>query len=976
MTMFATLRFMIASNAVRGGVLAVKIHPGIGVARVGNSPQTFIGPETVDIPPAPAGGYRDGEGLLRRQAARFRVFDGSTPVAGTTVSWTVTLQGGTQTITGASQIAPIVVGAATVAELQTDPDGNLLVLSCQIDSGGDNGCCDGPVQATVTVGTTTTTAVAAWVSIAPPDFAPGVFAKLPYQYLILDYLVSQGLSSAPPAATPISFRREIYPAIRGRSSLSPAALLALPDVPARTSAVPFYVPGPGEPSTIEGAYLHAVVEHFHSGAFVDDWGTAVPETPSELDRGPLTFVDASCPGWGWELGLLPLTVGANPFAAGETLRFAAGRPAGLTAPSSGWAADLPLCFYEWATVAQPPSAAGYGADWRLRGFMVQGGSGLVYQDWAPVVTLLTPSLDFGLVQRGSAGARSIDLELQNFYAPAPVEFIAPLPDGIEVLTLLTTTGTVPEAAHSTLHLTVLYKASLSAPLGPIPPATIELHVGDKRFFVPIASEIVSAETTQLALVLDCSYSMTEDRGDGPSKFLGLQQAVKVLVDAARAGDGIAIAPFSDDALPTLVAHSFGPDMSDVHRQAVRDFVDALAPLANTSIGDGLESGRTLLTETTDTFEHEALIVVTDGKQTAPLYIEDVSSAIRTDTFAVGIGTAANVDEDSLGALTGGRNGYLMLTGATVTEANRYRLDKYLLQILAGATNESPLLDPTGSVLPGTMSTVQIPVTEMDFRLDVMVVSDDAPELACALMGPDGTVRSFEALAAEPGVQTVRRPRLAMARVPTPLTQRDGRTWAGGTWHLLLAQRSESAHGGAEGLFLSAAGSPGQPARTKPTGRGKPISYAVVVNARSALRLDVYAAPREANSVISLEANVTIAGAPLLSAPSVVAEVTAPTGLRFDVPLVLAEPGRYFAEFRAVRPGEYATRFHAHGLSPRAFPFLREQVRTPAVTLPEVNRRVSCECSSPLPNWLSACGVEVKRLIACLRDGQPRKPRIR
>jgi len=63
-----------------------RIHPAIGVARVGDSPdEYFIGPERPgrQVPPPPGDGhprgqhptgYKDGAGRIRRQAARFRIF--------------------------------------------------------------------------------------------------------------------------------------------------------------------------------------------------------------------------------------------------------------------------------------------------------------------------------------------------------------------------------------------------------------------------------------------------------------------------------------------------------------------------------------------------------------------------------------------------------------------------------------------------------------------------------------------------------------------------------------------------------------------------------------------------------------------------------------------------------------------------------------------------------------------------------------
>ena len=53
----------------------IKIHPAIGIARLGNSPTGFfIGPEKPDVHPRPQGGYKDAQHRIKRQAARFRLF--------------------------------------------------------------------------------------------------------------------------------------------------------------------------------------------------------------------------------------------------------------------------------------------------------------------------------------------------------------------------------------------------------------------------------------------------------------------------------------------------------------------------------------------------------------------------------------------------------------------------------------------------------------------------------------------------------------------------------------------------------------------------------------------------------------------------------------------------------------------------------------------------------------------------------------
>lgn len=56
-------------------IVRAAIYPGIGIARVGNSEsEYFIGPEVDNPPPRPEGFYKDDQGALKRQAARFRIY--------------------------------------------------------------------------------------------------------------------------------------------------------------------------------------------------------------------------------------------------------------------------------------------------------------------------------------------------------------------------------------------------------------------------------------------------------------------------------------------------------------------------------------------------------------------------------------------------------------------------------------------------------------------------------------------------------------------------------------------------------------------------------------------------------------------------------------------------------------------------------------------------------------------------------------
>lgn len=58
-------------------IVYAKIHPSIGIARVGNSMQEdgfYIGPQVVEPAPKPPGFYRDATGALKREVAEFRLY--------------------------------------------------------------------------------------------------------------------------------------------------------------------------------------------------------------------------------------------------------------------------------------------------------------------------------------------------------------------------------------------------------------------------------------------------------------------------------------------------------------------------------------------------------------------------------------------------------------------------------------------------------------------------------------------------------------------------------------------------------------------------------------------------------------------------------------------------------------------------------------------------------------------------------------
>ena len=252
-------------------IKTVKIHPAIGIARLGNSPSGFfVGPELPGDSRPPKGGYKDAQGWVKRQAARFRVFgydasgklvkeitardaaitwtvhlankkaawnrfDGpkrNTPLrnAGVTDRTSLIIDPGPRSLTGPDQAATFDSGTflgaiVPLGGVRTEPTGRLLVLGGFGDSrspknkpivhwanndGWHDDMSDGPVTATVTLRKTgdTLNAAGAWVICPPPDFAPPL-ASVTTLYDALIQTAVDRLGFKLPIKP--SFTRDIYP---------------------------------------------------------------------------------------------------------------------------------------------------------------------------------------------------------------------------------------------------------------------------------------------------------------------------------------------------------------------------------------------------------------------------------------------------------------------------------------------------------------------------------------------------------------------------------------------------------------------------------------------------------------------------------------------------------------------------------------------------------------------------------------------
>jgi hypothetical protein len=263
-----------------------RIHPAIGIARVGDSPsEYFVGPEAPGVPPSlnrpdappdPSAGYKDDQGRIKRQGARFRIYEHTFDDAGALIrvreistadaqiEWEVHLanrkaaapkfqapgrrnegedeskliiDAGPQKISGAGQDMKRLQGGfldvdVPLGDLLTDSAGRLVVLggfgksqspsdSPLVHFANNDGWCDdvsdGPVRATIQLndGTETFEAEPAWVIVAPPDFAPPIENMVTLYDIVYNIATKlHPLLAAQENARTISFARDIYPLLR------------------------------------------------------------------------------------------------------------------------------------------------------------------------------------------------------------------------------------------------------------------------------------------------------------------------------------------------------------------------------------------------------------------------------------------------------------------------------------------------------------------------------------------------------------------------------------------------------------------------------------------------------------------------------------------------------------------------------------------------------------------------------------------
>ncbi len=1013
-------------------ITSVKVHPAIGVARLGNSPSDFfIGPEQPWSAPDPPDGFKDAQCRVKRQAARFRVFayhdDGSVSeltAAEATIEWTVelankkvaarfpgqgsaaelTIAPGPRTLNGPDQHAAFDTGAiklpgaaavgVPLGEVRTDTEGRLLVLGgfgtsaspagVQItdwlaNEGWYDDISDGSVAAHVKLNVSGDQydALGAWVLVTPPKFAPELEMPTTLYDRLFDLAAAQGWVSAP--ATP-SYTNDIYPILQRARNIGAVAQAGLnhawPDpiydqmFDASTTlrehifdklTNPANPASPDMPALSEGggeAWSHLtptqykVMERWKENNFARDWAglpTPAPITAGGLDEAALRACVGAAFYPGIEAGGDPTRPIIDP-----SLYLGASDPLRLdpTKVSPGdisrwmalpWQTDFNACGATWWPVPRPDWVTPQGTStqvawdrnigspqamiqhWSTLGFVLDQGGSFVEVESCPVgsILLTTPHLDFQNIPQGAMGAAhktalAIVFEVLTPGASVTLEVppgAGPSNPRLTLAAPAVTVGPTAGSAIATARLWLIYQTGavgehISDQLTVTNPASGE------TWAVTVSAGTVARKVAAAALVLDRSGSMAEDAGDGQSKHDSLVQAASIFVDVMLEGDGIGLIAFNEAAatLQGITALGDPADPFDPQRTNTKNAIagSGLTPGGGTSIGAGIEMGAGILGSAGANFDTTSLVVLTDGMENAPPSIAEAANDINGQTYAVGLGTPQNISTTALQTISGNNGGYLLITGA-ISGDNRFLLQKYFLQILAGVSNAEIVLDPDGILVAGAEQQIPFQLTEADTGVDVILLTP-APELVeLQLQGPSGNIITPAVAGSDPSVAHVESAGVKYYRISLPVEFSPTRFDQAGTWRALLryARRVEA---------------------TAEQGAVRGLPYSVVVHAYSdlSLRARLEQWQFDPGSTVGLHATLSESDIPLAHGAHVRAEILRPDGTAATVALAEDEPGHFAGSFTTTLPGVYRFRVRASGRSSAGYHFQREQTLTAGV----------------------------------------------
>jgi len=454
------------------------------------------------------------------------------------------------------------------------------------------------------------------------------------------------------------------------------------------------------------------------------------------------------------------------------------------------------------------------------------------------------------------------------------------------------------------------------------------------FAVTISANTIARPTCAMMLVLDQSGSMKWDSGVGSmTREEVLKYSAGIFVNYVRENNGLGMVTFDQNAHNLLnpVAGPFGtPDdpFDPARASAISAFGSYAAnPSGSTAIGDGIERGHDNMVGVTG-YNKKAIIVFTDGHETDSKYISDVESLIDEQVFAVGLGTASQLNPAALDNICNNTGGYLMLTDS-LDDDDTFKIAKYFLQIQAGVNNEQVVVDPTGFVYPGQKVRIPFKVNEADISIDTILMTTMNGVLDFAVETPTGDIINRSNLSTFPTVMRADGQMISYYRLTMPVTNGAGKNAQPGEWNIILSVNNNYWK---KYLNTLKPRDDKQHVKMYEAALAHGVKYTALVHAYSNLRMKCTKSQTgyEPGATINLRAFITEYGVPLGKPASVQAELKDPHGIISIVVLHKVSNGVYEANLVASHVGIYTFRVKANGKTSRNLSYTREQVLTAAV----------------------------------------------
>jgi len=458
-------------------------------------------------------------------------------------------------------------------------------------------------------------------------------------------------------------------------------------------------------------------------------------------------------------------------------------------------------------------------------------------------------------------------------------------------------------------------------------AVVRLVETGQTWTIPITANVIAKPTVATMLVLDQSGSMDDPSGvsGSPRRVDVLRFAAPSFVNLLHQGDGVGVVAFDHNAYDRATLATVGPLIGNLDPARNSALVAIAAHSTNsngsTAIGDGVERAHDRLAPLTG-FDHKAIVVFTDGFETADKRIAAVSGIINERVFAIGLGTAAQIQPTALSALTNGTGGYLLLTGA-LNDDNAFLLNKYFMQVLAGVTNQDVVLDPEGYLPLNIKHRIPFFLNEADISVDVILVSQDPPSLFhWHLETPDGDKvdQTTPAVAFSTGTGQ------SFYRFTMPVNAGPSGAHAG-TWNAVLEIDP--------GKYKSYLEKLREDKHRYEQVSANGLRYSLSVQSLSGLRMVARCAQtaNEPGAQLMLRATLTEYGLPIEGMRVVVrATVEEPDGSIHPVKLLEALSGSGIFEHQrtAFQDGVYRIHITARGTTMRGRDFTREQLLSAAI----------------------------------------------